>query len=149
MNDSADLLDIVWNEASQYQHNQRKEIAKQGKFDLVHIAASNQASEHSTGSDCLRYLIEKSEDPAALCSQVNNQVDKATPLHMAALVGNVNNCKMLIKQINKKKSKSKSLINPIDSKGNTPLHLALASNNKVLAKEVVFAFIQAGADATI
>ena len=75
----------------------KKDINKAGKFDLIHIASGNQANETTDGSKVLNLLIGKSEDPSTLCSQMNNQTDKATPLHFAAVANNANNVRILIK----------------------------------------------------
>lgn len=100
--DAVDLLEAIWPEAQKFQLNQKKQQAKHksGSSSLIHVAAG------AEGSKCLQFLIRKSDNPSALCQQLNNSIDKLTPLHCAALAGNFNNCKIILeilKQVKQKK----------------------------------------------
>ena len=54
----------------------------------MHIAAG------SEGSKCLKFLLDKGENPNSL----SNDFDRATPLHFAILADNIENAKLLLKK---------------------------------------------------
>ena len=82
-------------------------------------------------------------------------IDKATPLHCAALAGNLENCKLILKHIKKASKKGKipqSAIDPPDQANMSPLHLACLGNKAYTESqrnEVIQCLALHGADPTL
>ena len=106
---------------------------------MMHIAAG------SEGSKCLKFLIEKGENVNSL----SNEYDRATPLQFAAMGGNVENAKILLKKNANPNAKDSviTLSSPLNiiQAGNTAMHLAVTIDSFPLVKLLD----DYGADATI
>jgi ankyrin repeat protein len=87
--DHADLLEIFWNEALEYDRNRDRKTV--GRCGLIHRAAG------ARGSDCFKLMMQRSAgNEKNLAMQYNNDYDKTLPLHYAVLGSNVKNVKMLL-----------------------------------------------------
>jgi hypothetical protein len=104
-------------------------------FGMIHHASGSMY-----GSKCLRYLFEKSDMPTML-NRLSHQENKASPLHFAAIAGNLENVKLILKQTKHKEA----LVNAQDEMGNAPLHMVALSGNV----EVIKVLEKAGADMKI
>lgn len=92
-NDLKDMLEINIQGAMAYQKTRSSKTS--GQLGLFHLACIN-----PDGSECLTYLLKKAKDEGTLnqmVNQINNENDKAAPLHYAILSCKPEKVKLLLR----------------------------------------------------
>ena len=114
LNDHHVLLEAMWPHAKQV----KRDLNKKGTIGFIHIASA-----HASGSNTLRFLLEKCKISP---NQLDNNHEQNTPLHYAVLNGKDANIKLLLRY--------GAALNAKNVDGDTPMHTAVSLGSLELVK---------------